>query len=418
MKKSEFFQSNRFFFFDNVFLVADYVKAHYPEQARLVIKAADDIAGRRFLFNLRWDMERTHEPVVFDKDIDWLHQPGEDPEWVYAFNRMRFWICLGQAYALTKAEKYAEAFVEQMCHWVKTVKRENPFNSKAWRSIEVGLRLEYWLKTVCYFKNSPALTDEAMRIFCGSIVAHAEFIMEAWDDYHLMSNWGVLANHGLFIAGIMLPQTFRTKEYLEEAARRLNLNCAMQIYRDGTHWEQSPMYHNEVLHCFLDVILLAGRNHYELPQAFIDRTKAMCTLDVYAAKPDHNEISMGDSDEIDQRDLLTKGALIFDNAEMKSRGYEYPDFDTIWDIGEKGLHKSCLWIHICRNRPIKHLTIQEITISVQVGRKMPLFYIFIAEPWVPVMVMGINCILIFFPAARIFCLMPAAIAMFLMKSAK
>lgn len=38
----------------------------------------------------------------------------------------------------------------------------------------------------------------------------------------------------------------------------------MQIMPDGVHWEQSPMYHNEVLHCLLDVILLAKRNDIAL----------------------------------------------------------------------------------------------------------------------------------------------------------
>lgn len=338
MTKSQFFEYTKDkFFFYNPYEIAEYVKKHCRRQAEDVIKAADDVAEKRFLFNLRWDMERTLEPVVFKEEIDWLYQPGDDPEWIFALNRMRFWICLGQAYVLTKDEKYAKAFVQQMCHWVRTVKRENPANAKAWRSIEAGLRLEYWLKAVCYFERSPYLTDEAMTLFCDSITEHAEFIMTVWDTFNLMSNWGVLANHGLFLAGIMLPKNARTKEYADEAVRRLALESKMQVYRDGAHWEQSPMYHNEVLHCFLDVLLLAKRNKYHLPGDFKQRVRAMCVFDMYAAKPDHHELSMGDSDEIDQRDIITKGALVFADPELKSRGYDIPDFDTIWDIGECGL---------------------------------------------------------------------------------
>lgn len=332
-----FEQPGKRFFFDDSSKIAQYVYKNCPNEAKEVIAAADEVAAQRFRFALRWDMERTNKPVIFEKDIEWLYQPGDDPEWVYAFNRMRFWICLGQAYALTHDEKYAYAFVKQLIHWVHHVKKEDPTCDKAWRSIEVGFRLEYWLKAMQYFKGSPAITDEVADIFTGSIIEQAEFIMGIWNAYNIMSNWGILANHGLFMAGAMLPETKRTKEYTAEAVRRLLAEINMQVYRDGSHWEQSPMYHNEVLHCFLDVALLAKRTQIQLPEELIQKTLAMCLYDVANAKPNHAEPMMGDSDDIDQRDRISRGALIFQHPELKARGYELPDFDTIWEIGEEGL---------------------------------------------------------------------------------
>ena len=40
---------------------------------------------------------------------------------------------------------------------------------------------------------------------------------------------------------------------------------------DGMHWEQSPMYLNEVLHCYLDTINLCKRNNIEIPNIKIPR---------------------------------------------------------------------------------------------------------------------------------------------------
>ncbi|MDR2656132.1 MAG: heparinase II/III family protein [Oscillospiraceae bacterium] len=338
MTKSEFFgRPGKRFFFDDAFAVAEYVKNNCPEQIAAVISAADDAVKQRFMFVLRWDMEQTSEPVIFDGEIDWLYQPGGDPEWIYAFNRMRFWICLGQAYALTGDEKYAEAFVRQLTGWIENIRRDNPECAKAWRSIEAGLRLEYWLKAICYFEKSPALTDEVITLFAESVIDHAEFLMGIWDSYHIMSNWGVLENHGLFMAGVMLPESGRSGEYVKEAIRRLELESRMQIYRDGTQWEQSPMYHNEVLSCCLDVLTLAGRNKIALPLSVKKKIYAMLYFDLYSAKPNHCEICMGDSDEIDQRDVLTRGAYLFWDEELKSRAYKNPDFDSVWDIGEKGV---------------------------------------------------------------------------------
>ncbi|HHV32887.1 MAG TPA: heparinase [Clostridiales bacterium] len=333
MKQEVFFKQGKQFFFDDRARVAEYVKANCAQQAEQIIAVANDVVNQKFLFNLRWDMERTYSPVVFEGDIDWLHQPGDDPEWIYAFNRMRFWICLGQAYALTGDEKYAQAFAKQLCSWVDTVKKDDPKNQLAWRTIEAGLRMEYWLKAMCYFEGSPAITDEVMEKFLNSMTEHAEYIMGVYNSYNLMSNWGVLANHGLFLAGVMLPSTPRTAEYRAEALRRLTQEITIQVYEDGMQWEQSPMYHNEVAHDYLDVVILARRNGITLPEVLEKKTHDMCLVDLYGQKPDGNEVSMGDSDEIDVRDIVSKGAYLYHDAELKWGGYERFDFDCIWDLG-------------------------------------------------------------------------------------
>ncbi|WP_320128082.1 heparinase II/III family protein [uncultured Sphaerochaeta sp.] len=333
MKPEQFYNQGKVYFFDDKVLVADYVRIHEPDEVEKIIVLANEAVNHSFRFALRWDMERTVVPVHFEGAINWLYQPGDDSEWVYAFNRMRFWICLGQAYALTGNEMYAKAFAEQLCHWVKQVKKEDPLCAKAWRSIEAGLRLEYWTKAMLYFKGSPHITEQVVDTFLSSVTEHAEFLMGVWDSYHLMSNWGVLENHGLFIASVILPTSARTLEYQAEAIRRLALESEIQVYDDGMQWEQSPMYHNEVTHDFLDVLILARRNGIALPPAFILKTHAMCKASFTWQKPDGNEPCMGDSDEIDQRDILTKGAYLFADPLLKGRALEHFDFDTIWDLG-------------------------------------------------------------------------------------
>ena len=259
--------------------------------------------------------------------------PKDDPEWVYALNRMRFWICLGQAYALTGNEKYARAFADQMTHWVKTVRRDDPACAKAWRSIEAGLRMEYWCKAMSYFDGSPSVSESARELFRQSVADHAEFIMGTWNSYNLMSNWGVLANHGLFVASVYLPQDGRTERWRAESLRRLALEIEMQVYDDGSHWEQSPMYHNEVAHDFLDVVILARKNGIALPEIVERKTHDLCRANLCWVKPDGNELCMGDSDDIDARDILSKGAYLWSDCELKNSGYPALDFDCVWDLG-------------------------------------------------------------------------------------
>jgi len=321
------------FFIDHRDRIAAYVLDRCPEQAAEAMAVADDVVTQRFLFNLRWDMERTYEPVAFEGPIDWLHQPGDDPEWIYAFNRMRFWICLGQAYAMTGDEKYALSFASQLESWIDTVKREDPRCAPAWRSIEAGLRMEYWCKAMAYFDGSPSVSARVREKFSASVAEHAEFIMGVWNSYNLMSNWGVLANHGLFVASVYLAEVPRAAAWREEALRRLALEMEMQVYGDGTQWEQSPMYHNEVAHDFLDVVILARRNDISLPPIIEEKTHAMVRANLALVKPNGFELSMGDSDDIDARDILSKGAYLWRDGTLKAAGYEDLDFDCVWDLG-------------------------------------------------------------------------------------
>lgn len=333
MNPKLFFDQNRQTFFDDREAAAEYVRANCRKELDKVLRTADLAAENKFVFQLRWDMEQTHVPEVFDGPIDWLRQPGDDPEFVYAFNRMRFWSCLGQAYAVTGDEKYAKAFAEQLVHWVDTVRRDDPACAPAWRSIEAGIRMENWCKAMRYFEGSPYITEAVMDKFIWSLTDHAEYIMGVWDTFNLMSNWGVLANHGLYVAGCHLPDSERVAQYRATALERLERNRRIQVYRDGVHWEQSPMYHNEVMRCYLDVVLLARRRGEALPQGMEQAVYAMARTDLAWQKPDGREPMMGDSDDIDQRDLVTLAAAIFRDGEMKAAGYPRLDLDGVWELG-------------------------------------------------------------------------------------
>ena len=50
-------------------------------------------------------------------------------------------------------------------------------------------------------------------------------------------------------------------------------------------------------------------------------------------KPDGNEMAMGDSDDIDVRDIITKAAVSFNNPAWKAAGYREFDFDCVFDLG-------------------------------------------------------------------------------------
>lgn len=334
MTREQFFkESAGGAFFDDPKAIADYCCKFCKEETKHILRVADEVLNQYFLFDLKWDMERTYEPVTFEEEIDWGYQPADDPEFVWQFNRHRFFICLGQAYQLTGDEKYANCFAKQLTDWIKRVKLTEETKNHMWRSLEAGLRGEYWTKAFRYFRDSPAITEKVVDLYVKSLIEHAEYLMSVHSPYKLMSNWGVLENHGLFEIVIAIPFWKGARAAREMAIQHLETEARMQIMKDGVQWEQSPMYHNEVLHCYLDVILLAQRNGIKLPESILSQTKKMAFANLAWKKPDHHQFLMGDSDDTDIRDTISVAAYIFKDSVLRFGGYEKLDFDGIWDLG-------------------------------------------------------------------------------------
>ena len=145
-----------------------YCRQYWPEECAHILRIADDAVAQRFLFDLPWDMEQTVKAVTFEGKIDWRHMPEGDPEFIYQFNRHRYWICLGQAYALTGDGKYAGCFVNQLYSWLE----DNPINQETknttWRTIEAGIRGENWVKAMEYFEDCPVVTRAGNGFWKGS----------------------------------------------------------------------------------------------------------------------------------------------------------------------------------------------------------------------------------------------------------
>ena len=316
-------------------MLRDYILQYCREDAESTIKAADDAVNKIFAFNQKWDLERSETPIVFADKIDFLHQPGGDPEWVYAFNRLRHFVYLGQAYYLTADEKYASAFAEQCVSWIESVRPDDENARNAWRTIEAGIRLDTFVKSYRLLKDSPSFLTIKDKFMC-SVEEHAAFILaNSWNSYHLMSNWGILSNHGLYTAGCVFSRT----DWQQEALRRLSLELQNEVYDDGMQWEQSPMYHNEVLREYLDVILFSDMYGYELEPWFRKRVHKMARVALCWMKPDGSEPMMGDSDDIDEREILAYGALVFSDGYLKALSGDNLDYQSAFLAGEDGIKR-------------------------------------------------------------------------------
>lgn len=319
------------------FRIAEIASKNFPEEYKKVLDTADLICENIFIFNHKWDMEVCKKPYKFENNITWNIVPYGDPEWTFMLNRHKFWLDLGKAYSATKNEKYARTFFQQINSWIDTVDIYSKDFEKCSRTIEMGIRCLNWIKSIEYFRTSKYYSKEVEKKISDNLYKQCEILVDLYDDFRTLSNWGVMQNAGLVVFSLVYDSYPKTSKILKLALERLTYQCKIQILPDGIHWEQSPMYQNEVLNCLLDVGIVLQNNGIEIPKEIEDGIAKLAYSDMYMAKPNHHQPMQGDSDDTDLRDIITRAAYLLKDGNLKIGGYSKIDFESLWELGEKSL---------------------------------------------------------------------------------
>lgn len=335
MGKREFFDRIRYVFgVEKPGEVSRYCREYWPDETEHMLKTAEDACENRFLFDFPWDMERTWEPVEFPEEIDWSLIPFGDREFLWQFNRHRFLLCLGQAYLMTGNERYGLHHARLLEDWIMRAEEGDNIDLGPWRTLETGLRAETWLRSLCMVEASEAVTDQLTDEVQECLKRHGTRLAEHFSAHKYISNWGVLESSGLLLLSIaMREEDPRWKEWEETALKRLVHGARLQVLEDGTQWEQSPMYHNEVYQCFRSALYYGERAGIVIPEEIRTAVKKMAWVNGIWKKPDHTQFAQGDSDASDLRGQITAGAWQFRDPVLKYWGYEAMDFENAWQFG-------------------------------------------------------------------------------------
>ena len=265
---------------------------------------ADECTQGYITHRAHYEMERCTTPIVFSPSL-WNNLPKEtfDPEWIYAYARHSILFNLAKAYALTKEQKYLNTFKSIFSSFINYSDRKG----ESWRSLEVGIRPENWLRSIGLLKDSQL--EEIMK---KSLVEHKEILINTHKGFHRLSNWGVLQDHGLFIIALY----FDDLKCAQLALTRLTEEAIFQTEANGMHWEQSPMYQAEVLHALLDTIFQARKADIKVSKDLLNISHAMAKAISQMVSRNSNIYLLGDSDEINVDDLLTLASYLFNDEEL------------------------------------------------------------------------------------------------------
>ena len=271
---------------------------------------ADLALERTFIFIDHYEMERCTTPVHFDGPIEWDRPPFGDPEWVFALARHTFFKHIAHAWALSGDERYRTGWIALAEEWLTGVPLTVENAKGPWRSLDSAIRVEHWLRSVEIFERggNPLPTPLLERLEA-SLRHHRQHLLQEHTGFHRISNWGIIQDHALFLIGAY----FDDKQIIDVALSRLDEELALQTCPEGSHWEQSPLYQSEVLHCVLDTILIARRQGRVLAARFLQNARLLALGLGKLSRPDGILFLQGDSDAIDVTDLFVTASILFED---------------------------------------------------------------------------------------------------------
>ncbi len=313
---------------------AAHLRERCPEEADRTMARAGQLMEQIFVFTDPWDMEPCSRPYAFE-EMRWDCAPGGDPEWVYMHNRHDNLQKLLQAYRLTGDEAYIGKLKWYLFHWIS----HNPLRpgGETVRTIDTGIRCMNWASLLLQLLAGGLITEEETEALLTSIGDQFRYLKAAYIGKYTLSNWGLLQTTAMCAAYLWFGEYLPEDGLRDWAWRELEEQLELQVMGDGSHWEQSVMYHVEVLNSCMKLWANCCFAGVEAPGWLKNAVERMSRYLLFAAGPDHRQLAQADSDVTDVRDVLTKAAALCGSAEFKFGGFETLDFDSCWLLGRWGI---------------------------------------------------------------------------------
>ena len=204
-------------------------------------------------------------------DIEELSPGTGDVKYVWEASRFTQVFYFVRAYTLTKNEKYAEAYWNQIEQWLE----ENPYQLGInWKcGQEVSFRTFAWIFGLFAFLDSPRTTDSRIHTLLKSIYFNAirvegniDFARKAVQNNHAISEAACL-----FTVGILFPFFKDSSRFLAKGQKYLEQEGLKQIYEDGSYIQHSTNYHRLMLQIYTWCFQIGRNNGLEFDESLEER---------------------------------------------------------------------------------------------------------------------------------------------------
>jgi len=237
---------------------------------------------------------------VWAKDMWYRHSRkdvpnGTDIKIPWELSRCQHFTLLGEAYRLTRDERYAIEFREQIVDWIEN----NPVRrGPNWAvTMEVGIRIANWIVALLYFVKSRELNDVCFAALLKAASKHGQHIMANLENISLITSNHYMGNiAGLYMLSVLCPVLKESKDWRAFAKKELEKEIFRQTFEDGWDFESSTAYHRLATEMFLYPLLLAEYVGEPFSDDYAERLKRMIEVLGECAKPDGAIPQIGDND--------------------------------------------------------------------------------------------------------------------------
>ncbi|MEW6351798.1 MAG: heparinase II/III family protein [Thermodesulfobacteriota bacterium] len=260
-----------------------------------------------------------------DLDSLWDADPHHAQEWRHFLHRHHFFRQLLLGFATTGDARYAVAVDRLVTSWMHAHPvpvGSNGGSSPAWETLSAAWRLREWLWIPGILWTSGLFRETTVAKMLCSIWEHARHLM---DHQGHPTNWIVVESAALALAGMSFPWFREAPVWIETGVERLRNAFHTQFFRDGVHFEVSPLYHAICVHSYLEVRRTARVKGISLPTEFHEPLERCFEYLAALCRPDFTWVAFNDSAGIDT-DLT---------ALMGLAGEEFSRPDFSW-IGARG----------------------------------------------------------------------------------
>jgi hypothetical protein len=322
------------------------------EQAERITEGRFDLLGfHRLSFGEPpdWHLEPTtgkRAPLLHWSRLDYLDSElAGDKKIIWELNRQQYFALLGQAYWLTRDEKYAQTFVAHLESWMD---QNPPKLGINWASsLEVAFRSISWLWAFHFFKTADALTSDTFLRAAKFLYLNARHLETYLSTYFSPNTHLTGEALGLFYLGTVLPEFKESDRWRSTGLRILTEQLSRHVKSDGVYFEQSSYYHRYTTDFYLHLLILLRANGGPAPPGLEQKLVLLLDHLMYITRPDGKTPLFGDDDggrlvKLDQRPsndfraALSTGAALFSRPDYKFVAGEIAE-ETLWLLGPAGL---------------------------------------------------------------------------------
>jgi heparan-sulfate lyase len=273
--------------------------------SRGTIERADQIVKHIF----QW---RPYEPADYGRaddgsaddgrEINWEWDPRGDIEWVAAIYRFYWAPPLANAFASTRDNKYAKAFVDLTADWIAKHPLENHTKTHpvythwrgfAWLDIQTGIRATQICQVFPTFVHAESFTPEFLGIVLASLYDHQVKTEEI--PMNKIHNKAVFEQRGFVNIAFTFPEFRDSKRWLQLAMERTTENLLAQTTTDGVQREWSGGYHSGVLRDAVEIMERMESVGIDIPAEYRERVRGMYDYIFWIATPHLDFPMFGDT---------------------------------------------------------------------------------------------------------------------------